>query len=96
VVVIVIVGLLLIIAIRAFQGVIARAYKVTIQHDLREFVEMDEIYFTLLGQSLIYMTIIIIVTVGIILSPLIHDMVFQKDMERQHQAAQTLLSLARL
>jgi signal transduction histidine kinase len=50
----------------------------------------------LLGQSLLYMTIIIIVTVGIILSPLIHDMIFLNDMERQYQAAQTLLSLAKL
>jgi methyl-accepting chemotaxis protein len=50
----------------------------------------------LLGQSLIYMTIIVIVTVGIILAPLIHDMIFLKDMERQYQAAQTLLTLAKL
>lgn len=50
----------------------------------------------LLGQSLIYMTVIVIVTVGIILSPLIHDMIFVKDLERQYQAAQTLLALAKL
>lgn len=50
----------------------------------------------LLGQSLIYMTVIVIVTMGIILSPLIHDMIFVKDLERQYQAAQTLLALAKL
>jgi hypothetical protein len=33
-------------AIRAFQGIISKAYEVTIQHDLRKFVEMEEIYFT--------------------------------------------------
>ena len=46
IIVIVIVGVLSMIAIRAFQGIISTAYKVTIEHDLRQFVEMEEIYFT--------------------------------------------------
>lgn len=46
IIVIVIVGVLSMLAIRAFQGIISKAYKVTIEHDLRQFVEMEEIYFT--------------------------------------------------
>jgi prepilin-type N-terminal cleavage/methylation domain-containing protein len=46
IIVIVIVGVLSMLAIRAFQGIISTAYKVTIEHDLRQFVEMEEIYFT--------------------------------------------------
>jgi prepilin-type N-terminal cleavage/methylation domain-containing protein len=45
-IVIVIVGVLSMFAIRAFQGIISTAYKVTIRHDLQKFVEMEEIYFT--------------------------------------------------
>lgn len=45
-IVIVTLGVLAICAISAFQGIIKTAYKVTIQHDLQEFIKMEEIYFT--------------------------------------------------
>jgi signal transduction histidine kinase len=61
----------------------------------RNYLVNKSLQLHLLGQSLIYMTIIVIATVGIILYPLVHEMIFLKDMERQYRAAQTLLTLAK-
>jgi nitrogen fixation/metabolism regulation signal transduction histidine kinase len=61
----------------------------------RNYLVNKSLQLHLLGQSLIYMTVIVIVTVGIVLYPLIHDMIFLNDMGRQYQAAQTLLTLAK-
>jgi prepilin-type N-terminal cleavage/methylation domain-containing protein len=44
-IVIVILVVLVTFAVSAYQGIITTAYKVTLQHDLREFVKMQEIYF---------------------------------------------------
>jgi methyl-accepting chemotaxis protein len=57
------------------------------------FISID-LQVHLLAKSLIYMVIIVIVAVGIVLYPLISDMIFTQDMERQYQAAQTLIKVA--
>jgi type IV pilus assembly protein PilE len=44
--VVIILGVLATFALGAYQGVVRTAYKVTMQHDLQEFVRMQEVYFT--------------------------------------------------
>jgi prepilin-type N-terminal cleavage/methylation domain-containing protein len=51
-VVVAIIGILAGIAVSGFQFVMARAYKVTLQHDLQNFVKVQEIYMTDRGRYL--------------------------------------------
>ena len=45
--------------------------------------------------NLIYMSVVIIMTLGVIMSPLLHDMFFSEDVSIQYQAAQTFLALVK-
>lgn len=54
-----------------------------------------DLQFRIISQSLIYMFFIVLITVGVILSPLIYDMVFSTNLDVQYQSAQTFLVLVK-
>jgi len=54
-----------------------------------------DLQFRIISQSLIYMFFIVLITVGVILSPLIYDMVFSINLDVQYQSAQTFLVLVK-
>lgn len=54
-----------------------------------------DLQFRIISQSLIYMFFIVLITVGVILSPLIYDMVFSTNLDVQYQSAQTFLILVK-
>jgi methyl-accepting chemotaxis protein len=65
------------------------------RRSVRNYFGSRDLHVHLLVQSLVYMVIIVIVAVGIVLYPLISDMIQLQDMERQYQAAQTLITVAK-
>ena len=54
-----------------------------------------DLQFRIISQSLIYMFFIVLITVGVILSPLIYNMVFSTNLDVQYQSAQTFLVLVK-
>ena len=54
-----------------------------------------DLQFRIISQSLIYMFFIVLITIGVILSPLIYDMVFSTNLDVQYQSAQTFLVLVK-
>ena len=67
------------------------AYK----RSFRNYLINKDLQLHLLSRSLIYVSIMILSSVGIILYPLIHDILFLDDLDRQYRAAQTFLSLVK-
>lgn len=65
------------------------------KRSLRNYLINKDLQLHLMRQSLIYVLVIVIVTVSILLYPLIRDMMFSDDLDRQYRAAQTFLALAR-
>ena len=54
-----------------------------------------DLQFRIISQSLIYMFFIVLITVGVILSPLIYDMAFSTNLDVQYNSAQTFLVLVK-
>jgi methyl-accepting chemotaxis protein len=65
------------------------------KRSIRNFLTDKDLQLHLLVQSLIYSIIVVIVAVGIVLYPLIRDMLQSQDLDRQYQAAQALIALAK-
>lgn len=65
------------------------------KRSIRNFLTDKDLQLHLLAQSLIYSLIVVIVAVGIVLYPLIRDMLSNEDIGRQYQAAQALITLAK-
>lgn len=61
----------------------------------RNYLVSRDLQLHLISQSFIYVCIMVLVSIGIILYPLIHDILFLDDLDRQYQAAQTFLSLVK-
>jgi methyl-accepting chemotaxis protein len=65
------------------------------KRNVRNFLTDKDLQLHLLAQSLIYSIVVVIVAVGIVLYPLIRDMIQHQDMDRQYHAAQALIALAK-
>jgi methyl-accepting chemotaxis protein len=65
------------------------------KRSIRHFLTDKDLQLHLLAQSLIYSIVVVIVAIGIVLYPLISDMVQSQDAERQYQAARALIALAK-
>lgn len=65
------------------------------KRSFRNYLVSRDLQLHLLSQSFIYTCIMVLVSIGIILYPLIHDILFLDDLDRQYQAAQTFLSLVK-
>jgi methyl-accepting chemotaxis protein len=65
------------------------------KRSFRNYLVSKDLQFHVLGKSLIYMSLVVIVSVGIILYPLVRDMIFLDNLDRQYQAAQTFLTLVK-
>jgi methyl-accepting chemotaxis protein len=66
-------------------------------HNRRHFRNLlvyRDLQWRLIRQSIIYTFVIVIIAVTIALYPLLHDMVFSENLERQYEAAQIFLTLA--
>jgi methyl-accepting chemotaxis protein len=61
--------------------------------NFKNYLINREMQFQLICNHLTYLIIIVLVTVGIVLSPLIHDMMFVDDLDVQYSSAQTFLTL---
>lgn len=59
----------------------------------RNLLVNRDLQWRMIRQSLIYTFVIVIVAITIALYPLLHDMVFSDNLERQYEAAQTFLTL---
>jgi len=64
------------------------------KRSFRNYLVSRDLQLRLLAQSFIYVCVMVLAAIGIILYPLIRDMLFLKDLDRQYAAAQTFLSLA--
>lgn len=60
---------------------------------LRNYLIDKDLQLHLMRQSLIYVFVILYVMVGILLYPMVRDMMFTNDLDRQYRAAQTFLIL---
>jgi methyl-accepting chemotaxis protein len=65
------------------------------KRSFRNFLVSKDLQLRLLSQSFIYVCIMVLVSIGIILYPLIHDILFLDDLDHQYQAAQTFLSIVK-
>lgn len=65
------------------------------KRSMRNYLVSMDLQLQVLSRSFIYVCLMVMVSIGIILYPLIRDMLFDNDLERQYQAAQTFLSLAK-
>jgi methyl-accepting chemotaxis protein len=65
------------------------------KRSFRNYLINKDLQLRLLMQSFIYVCIIVLASTGIILYPLIHDILFLDDLDRQYRAAQTFLSLVK-
>ena len=65
------------------------------KRSIRHFLTDKDLQLHLLAQSLIYSLIVVTVAIGIVLYPLVSDMIQSQDLDRQYQAAQALIALAR-
>jgi Methyl-accepting chemotaxis protein len=63
------------------------------KRSFRNYLINRKLQLHLISNIFIYMLIIVFVTVGIVLYPLIHGMMFSEDLDLQYQAAQTFLTL---
>ncbi|MEI6609458.1 MAG: methyl-accepting chemotaxis protein [Deltaproteobacteria bacterium] len=67
----------------------------TYKRNLRNYLTNKDLQLRLIRNNLFYLLLCVIVTVGILLYPLIYDMMFLPDLESQYQAAQTFLLLVK-
>jgi methyl-accepting chemotaxis protein len=67
----------------------------TYKRSFRNYLLCKDLQLHVLAQSFVYVSAMVMAAIGIILYPLIRDMTTLEDMERQYEAAQTLLSLAK-
>jgi methyl-accepting chemotaxis protein len=65
------------------------------KRSFRNYLVSKDLQMRLLAQSFIYVSIMVLASIGIILYPLIRDMLFLEDLESQYAAAQTFLSLVK-
>jgi len=65
------------------------------KRSIRHFLTDKDLQLHLLAQSLIYSLIVVTVAIGIVLYPLVSDMIQSQDLDRQYQAAQALIALAK-
>jgi methyl-accepting chemotaxis protein len=69
--------------------------KTRYKRSFRNYLLCKDLQLHVLAQSFVYVSAMVMAAIGIILYPLIRDMTTLEDMERQYEAAQTLLSLAK-
>lgn len=67
----------------------------TYKRKLRNYLINKDLQLRLIRNNLFYLLICVIVTVGILLYPIIHDMMFLPDLESQYHAALTFLLLVK-
>jgi methyl-accepting chemotaxis protein len=67
----------------------------TYKRSFKNYLINKDLQLHLLAQSFIYASVMIMASIGIILYPLIHDIIILDDLDRQYEAAQTFLSLAK-
>jgi methyl-accepting chemotaxis protein len=67
----------------------------TYKRSFRNYLIYKDLQLHLLAQSFIYVSLMVMASIGIILYPLIHDMIILDDLERQYEAAQTFLSMVK-
>jgi methyl-accepting chemotaxis protein len=65
----------------------------TYKRSFQNYLLNKDLQLHLLAQSFIYASVMVMASIGIILYPLIHDIVILDDLDRQYEAAQTFLSL---
>lgn len=61
----------------------------------RNYLINQEIQLKIVLTNLVYMVIVIMISLAVLLSPLMHDMFFSNDLDVQYQAAQTFLTLVK-
>jgi methyl-accepting chemotaxis protein len=65
------------------------------KRSFRNYLVSKDLQLHLLSRSFIYACVVALASMGIILYPLIRDILFLDDLERQYEAAQTFLSLVK-
>ena len=63
------------------------------QRKFRNYLINKDLQLRLIRNNVFYLLICVVVAVGVLLSPLIHEMMFASDLESQYRAAQTFLFL---
>jgi methyl-accepting chemotaxis protein len=67
----------------------------TYKRKLRNYLINKDLQLRLIRNNVFYLLISVIVAVGVLLYPLIHEMMFASDLESQYRAAQTFLFLVK-